>query len=407
MREWQRNALLGMVVAGLLLGAPALGSVPGAGRPAAQVAADGELPDPDPTCSTDIARRYVAGGDGVVNPAKDTDEEKSSKTDRYPDILLKKLQEKHPGPWCEFNTMDEVAGTSDMTVTTDEYQDDGNPTQQSQAHSLRPHLITLTLGRDNTGILQHVTTCMDQIRDHNFLAANACALAVLAAEPAWGEKLEQDLADILGKYKTQMDGNPNLVVAVTGYFNPYPQATDVLTHIFSLCTDLVDTIPTCTARWVQLPPALVTLDQIVKRLNTRIEGVVDQFETGTQGHYFFVNPYDKFKSHCMTFNVKIFTTVYHPPSTVDTHNSDEDMGCGTTWIEDDGDTSTMLPSYLPPAATGVLLTFTQITTKLGLYPNDKGHKCIASLIYEAKTANGLLLKNKLGIAEESKDPEDC
>jgi len=408
MREWQRNTLLGTVVAGLMLGVPALGAAPGVGTPTqSQVApqADGELPDPDPDCSTDIARRYVAGGDGVVHPAKDTDEEHSSKTDRYPDKLLEKLQET-PGPWCEFNTMDEVTTGSTMTVDTDDYRDDGNPTQQSQAHSLRPTLITLTLGRDNTGIQQHVTTCMDQIRDHNFLQANACALAVLAAQPAW-DKLERDLADILGKYKTQMDGNPNLVVAVTGYFNPYPSALDVTTKIPGFCAKLVDTIPTCTLRWVLLPPALVVLDQVVKRLNTTIEGVVDQFETNSRGRYFFVNPYDEFKDHCMTFHVKIETKVYHPTNTVDQHDSEQDFGCSTTWIDDDGDSSHFPPVYLMPAVNGVLIYFAQTTTKMGLYPNADGHKCIASLIYEAKTDDGLLLKNKLNIPEAAQDPEDC
>lgn len=406
MREWQRNTLLGVLVAVLLLGAPVLGSTPGADRPAAP-AADGELPEPDPDCSTDIARRYVAGGDGVVHPAKDTDEEHSTDTDRYPDQLLKKLQEKHPGPWCEFNTMDEVTDGSTMTVTTDEYRTSGDPTQQSQAHSLRPHLITLTLGRDNSGIQQHVTTCMDQIRDHNFIQANACALAVLANVPAW-DKLERDLAGILGKYEVQMAGNPNLVVAVTGYFNPYPQALDVTTKIPGFCAKLVDTIPTCTARWVLLPPALVVLDQVVKKLNTTIEGVVDKFETHSRGQYFFVNPYEKFKKHCMVFHVKIETKVYHPTNTVDQHDSEEDFGCKNgSWILDDGDTSRFPPVYLIPAVNGVLIYFAQTTTKMGLYPNGDGHKCIAGLIYEAKTADDLLLKHKLGIAEEAKDPEGC
>lgn len=407
MRRWRRTALLGIVVACLMPGMSALGSSPGAGAPGqVRVQAEDGLPDPDPSCSTDIARRYVAGGDGVVHPAKDTDEAKSPKTDRYPDVLLKKLQDNHPGPWCEFNTMDEVTSGSTMTVTTNAYQSTGNPTQQAMAHELRPHLITLTLGRDNTGIQQHVTTCMDQIRDHNFLQANVCALAVLAAEPAWNT-LRQDLADILGKYKTQMDGNPNLVVAVTGYFNPYPQATKATPNALQLCQKLQDTIPTCMIRWMQLPPALVTLDQVVKKLNTTIEGVVDQFEIGAQGRYFFVNPYEKFTSHCMTFNVKIFTTVYHPKTTVHTHNSDRDIGCDDTWIEDDGDIGTALPSYLPPAVNGVLLTYTQTTTKLGLYPNAKGHKCLASLIYEAKTSDDLLLKHRLGIPEAAKEPENC
>lgn len=401
-----RKLLLLIVLVSLVLGAPALGATLRAGAPAGALSAEGELPDPDPTCSTDYARRYVAGGDGVVHPAKDTDEAKGAKTDRYPDVLLKKLQEKHPGPWCEFNTMDEATSGSDMTVTSQEYMTSGNPTQQSMAHELRPHLITLTLGRDNNGILDHVDRCMTNVRDHDFLQANTCALFVLNNPLHW-ETLTKELSTILERYRTQQTGNPDLVVAVTGYFNPYPSALEVVPRFTQLCINTVDTIPSCLVRWAQLPSALVVLDQVVRKLNATIEGVVDQFEQTSRGRFFFVNPYEKFKSHCMTFSVRITINVYHPPSSTDVHNSSQDIGCSNTWIEDDGDIGTKSPTYLVPAVNGVLISWLQVTQKLGLYPNAAGHRCLAGLVYEAKTADGLLLKNELGIPEGAKDPEGC
>jgi hypothetical protein len=192
---------------------------------------------------------------------------------------------------------------------------------------------------------------------------------------------------------------------VTGYYNPYPSAIDVLAKVPGFCADLVDTIPTCTIRWILLPPALVVLDQIIKRLNTTIKGVVDQFDVASQGRFFFVNPYAKFKDHCMKMQVDIKTQVYHPTNTVDKHDASEDFGCSSPWIIDDDHKGTKTPFlYLTPAIDGVLILATQETTGMGIYPNEDGHDCISDLIFEAKNMAGQLLKNKLGIAKPAEDP---
>jgi len=403
-----RPAVLAMAfVLAVLIGLPALGTNLSAGRaPLTNGPADNQLPSPDPDCSTDIARRLIAGGDGVVDGAKDSDEELSTKTDRYSDVLLKTLQDKD-FPWCLYNTADEATDGSYL-VSTSQYQSDHDPTQQSMAHDLRPDLITLTVGRDNSGIRKYVDECLDDVRDHRFPEAIACGAGVLADQQAF-DTLRKELTDILGKYKTQMDGDPNLVVAVTGYYNPFPKATDVATKIPGFCADLTDTIPTCTIRWVMLPPALVLYDQITKKINSTIEEVVKKFELSSQGRYFFVNPYDAFQGHCMQLDVEIKTTVYHPTNTVHDHTATKDFGCeDKSWMEDDGDTGTLTPFiYLTPAVTGVLVVATQKTEHAGVYPNADGHKCLAELIYEAKTSDDLLLKNKLGIPEGAQDPEAC
>lgn len=399
-----RPALAAGLVAVVALGVPALGSSLVGDQTRHPQVAD-ELPSPDPDCDSDIARRLVVGGDGVAYGAKDDSEEIDTKTDRYSNTLLTTLQSKNQ-PWCLYNTSDTVED-SDFVISTSAYRSEGDPTQQSQAHELRPHLIVLTVGRDNSGIRSHVTTCLDNVRDHNFLQANACALLALNHPTAY-DTLTKELGEILEAYRTQMTGNPDLVVAVTGYFNPYPEATKVAAKIPGFCAKLQDTIPTCTIRWVQLPPALVTLDQVVKKLNTTIEAVVDQFETTSQGRFFFVNPYDKFVGHCMQIDVEIKTTVYHPPNTVHNHDSTQDFGCQTgSWIHDDGDISTFTPfPYLTPAVTGILTLATQTTQHLGAYPNKEGHDCLAELVYEARTDDGLYLKNKLGIPEDGKDDSE-
>jgi hypothetical protein len=332
---------------------------------------------PPPTEGSDCNLRYVAGGDGVVKGTDNSDNSYAK------DLLEDKLQ-KTPGPWCLWNT-------SDDPVTTDNYIHNG---QQSLAWDLDPRLITLTLGRQNNVIINHVKDCLQNIKDHDFISANTCALTVLADTNAW-DTLTNDLSNIMQQYKVQQDGDPRLVVAVTGYFNPYPSATDVATKIPSFCADLIDVIPTCLARWLLLPPALVTLDQVVQKLNTTISDVVAQFTQATQGRMVFVNPYDAFKDHCTKMDVLITITVYHPPSTVDTHNTDADksFGCSSPWIASDGNDGTLTPfPYLSPAVNGVLLTAIQDTSGMGINPNDTGHKCISLLIWEA-------VKQKLRVAE--------
>ncbi|MGH3646567.1 MAG: hypothetical protein ACRDTM_05260 [Micromonosporaceae bacterium] len=405
MRQWFRWAACATVavltLAGVASAAPrtpgsaAGGSaVSGAGVGADAGAASDDLPPPDDPCDTDAALRYVAGGDAVVLGAKkDSPKEEISSSERYSDQLLKDRLQPVPGPWCLYNT-------SVNPTDTDKYVSEGIPTQQSKAHELRPTLITLTLGRQNSTIVDHVTKCFKNVKDHDFLDANTCALAVLNNATAW-KKLNDDLSGILNKYKIQQDGNPRLVVAVTGYFNPYPSATSVATEIPGFCAKLVDTIPTCTARWILLPPALVTLDQVVKKLNETIKKVVDKFIWTSQGRFFFVNPYDKFKDHCMRMEVEIKTQVYHPTNTVDKHDSKNDFGCDDEWIVSDGDDGQKPPFlYLTPAANGVLIVATQKTVGMGIYPNADGHDCIADLIWEAT-------KNKLGVPEPPKPNEVC
>lgn len=386
MRDWFRWTATGVVAVVLIAGA-STGAQPAPAQPALSLVAADPLPPPGDPCQTDAARRYVAGGDALIRGAKNDDPSYQSDSDRYSEQLLTKLQQT-PGPWCLFNT-------AKAPTDTDQYVSEDAPTQQAKANDLRPRLITLTLGRQNSTIVDHVVKCFKNVKDHDFLEANTCALSVLNGSH-W-DKLTRDLSEILNRYMVQMDGSPQLVVAVTGYFNPYPAATSVATEVPGFCAKLQDTIPTCTIRWLMLPPALVTLDQVVKKLNETIKAVVDKFTWTSQGRFFFINPYDKFKDHCMKLEVEIKTKVYHPPNTVHQHDSKNDFGCDEPWIESDTHDGTKSPfPYLTPAVTGVLILATQTTKGMGIYPNAKGHKCIADLIWQAT-------KEKLGIPEPPED----
>lgn len=327
------------------------------------------------------AFRYVAAGDAVANGIEAESKDTASEEKRYSRQLLNEHIRDASLPGCEYNTSHDPT-TTDTFVTEVVFE---GLSQQGAVWKQDPRFITLTLGRQNNTIVDHVDKCFKQVKDHDFLDANVCALNVLA-NPAHWEKLKKDLDSILNTMKIQMDGAPSdIVVAVTGYFNPYPAATDVATKIPGFCAQLIDTIPTCIARWVLLPPALVTLDQVVQKLNTTIKEVVDKFFTGSQGRFFFVNPYDKFKSHCMEMKVTIKTKVYHPTNDVHNHDTQEtNFGCDSTWIGTDHEDGTKSPFfYLTPAVTGVLIQATQTTKKMGIYPNEDGHDCISDLIWEA------------------------
>ncbi|MDQ3756686.1 MAG: hypothetical protein M3394_02415 [Actinomycetota bacterium] len=348
----------------------------------------------------DCALRYVAGGDAVVW-GKDAKDPGNDENLRYSHQLLEDTGRLDAnGPWCEYNTSREEATTTDTFVSEATYLNN-TLSQQAAAWEREPRLITLTLGRQNDTIVKHITDCFKNVKDHDFLDANACALQVLAPGGHW-DKLKLDLTTILNTFMIQQDGNPQLIVAVTGYFNPFPSATDVATKIPGFCAKLVDTIPTCIARWVLLPPALITLDQVVQKLNTTIEEVVTQFEEASQGRFVFVNPYEKFKSHCMDMKVQIKTTVYHPTNTTHDHDTQEtNFGCSDTWIGSDDKEGNKSPFlYLTPAVTGVLILATQTTKEMGVNPNKHGHDCISDLVYEA-------VKNKLDIPEAPAPNDVC
>jgi hypothetical protein len=186
------------------------------------------------------------------------------------------------------------------------------------------------------------------------------------------------------------------------YPNPYPSATSATTNVPLLCTPLIDTAITCTTRWAQLPPALVTIDQAFQKLNQTLKDALAPFQQGPSGsRWVYVDAYSKFKDHGMKMDVSIKTTVDHGEY-VDEHNSEKDFGCSAPWFIE-GSTGTKIPDYLDPASDGVLLTKTQATTGMGVWVNADGQKCIQDAIWEADTIDPgtTPLKWKLGYGEAS------
>lgn len=363
-----------------------LGAIVALGLSAAAMYTDDLVPTV--AAQTFCGLRYVASGDDV--PAGHD----VSESERYPHHLWEDHL-KMWGQWCEFDIA--------KNQTTSAQVISGG--QLAQTWNYRPDLITLTVGEQNTTIVNLITSCFDKVKDHDFSGGNACAAAILGNTSLFNQ-LNLNLTTILQQYRMILAGRPALVVAVTGYPNPYPKSLDATAKIAELCAPLIDTAVNCTIRWAQLPPALEIIDQVFKQLNTTIQNAVAPFAIGSGGRIIFVNTYDKLRDHCMKMEVEIKTTVAHPEQeSVHDHNSPKvNFGCSDAWFVagDDGTASPFM--YLQPAEPGILTNASQTTSGMGVYPNDSGHKCISDLIWEADTLEpGVTpLKWKLRVPEAPK-----
>jgi len=338
-------------------------------------------------------RIYVASGDDYTNGKEMDDNE-----NRYPEKLLADHLVS-PG-WCLFNQ-----GANEQTSSS--YISDGG---LSNAYNMRPDLLTIQLGEQNPTIVNAIDSCFDKVRDHDFAGASGCASAITANSSLWKD-LAYNYTTILQQTRIMAAQRPGLVIAVVGYPNPYPRAEDVVDEIAQLCTPLIDTTLTCVLRWVQLPAALLTLDQVFVKLNATLKKSLGPFQQGPNGsRWVFVDTYPKMEDHCMKMEVEIKTKVEHPEQSgaVHDHNSPKvNFGCSEPWFVE-GDDGTAKPNYLIPATPGVLVEWSQTTSGMGVYPNADGHKCIADSIWEADTIDPgtTPLKWKLRYGEPS-DSDIC
>ncbi|MDB5057699.1 MAG: hypothetical protein JWO59_1171 [Chloroflexi bacterium] len=327
-------------------------------------------------------KRYVAGGDDI--PAGNT----ISSSQTFPSHLI--ADHMAALGWCSYNTAQN--GTTSAT-----YISGG---QLATAWNRQPDFITLTVGEQDTPMVNLLNSCFDDVKNHDFSGANACAANILANTNLYSN-LNSKLTTILQQYKMIMAGRPWLVVAVTGYPNLFPQASDVVAQITGICTGVIDSLTPCEVRWNQLPPALTTIDKVVQKLNTTIQNAVAPFNTGYQGRFIFVNPYSKFMGHEMKMDVTLkLDQVCHFCGTdatyEDSHTGEENFGSGSTWFQAGSD-GTQSPTYLLPAdqfidPPVVIEQYSQTTSGMGIYPNDTGNKCISDLIWEA-------VKVKLGVPQ--------
>ena len=106
-------------------------------------------------------------------------------------------------------------------------------------------------------------------------------------------------------------------------FEPVSRRARRDAQIVELCVPLIDNIAPCTIRWAQFPPALVTIDQVFKKLNTTIQNALKPFQQGPSANrYVFVDTYTKTRDHCMKMDVQMKTTVEHPELEGQVHHHD-------------------------------------------------------------------------------------
>jgi len=333
-------------------------------------------------------RIYVASGDDIAAGHDLNDNSK-----RYPEQLLADHLIS-PG-WCLFNQAKNGQSSSS-------YITGGG---LANAYNMRPDFLTIQLGEQNSTIVKLITDCFDKVKDHDFTGGSTCASQILANSTLWSN-LKNNYTTILQQTRIMMSQRPQLVVAIVNYPNPYPHADTATAKIAELCVPLIDTIPTCTARWAQLPPALLIIDQVFQKLNTSLKEAMGPFNQGPSGNrWVYVDAYPKLLDHCMKMEVAIKTTVEHPEEDGAVHQHDSpsvNFGCDTPWFTAGSD-GTKIPDYLDPAAIGVLTDKSQTTKGMGVYPNSDGQKCIDDATWEADTIDPgtTPLKWKLGYAEAS------
>src|SRR6516225_8448421 len=112
------------------------------------------------TTTTICGKKYVAGGDDV--PAGNSIQ--SSQT--YPSHLLNDHMAKFG--YCLFNTAQN--GTTSST-----YISGG---QLSTAWNRQPDFITLSVGEQNTPIVNAINSCFDNVKSHDFASALSCATSI-------------------------------------------------------------------------------------------------------------------------------------------------------------------------------------------------------------------------------------
>jgi len=338
-------------------------------------------------------RIYVASGDDI--PAGHDLNDDSS---RYPEKLLADHL-KAPG-WCLYNQ-----GKNGQTSSS--YISGGG---LSNAYNMRPDLLTIQLGEQNSPMVNTITSCFDKIKDHDFSGGSSCASSVLGNSSLWST-MTGNFTTILQQTRIMMSQRPQLVVAVVNYADPFPQASDVTSKITELCTKPVDSEIACDTRWAQLPPALTTIDQVFQKLNKTLKDAMAPFQAGPSGNrWVYVDIYPKFKSHEMKMDVTLRDDqVCHLCGTEatyeDSHSGSKNVGTDHAWwIE--GSDGTKLPDYLftpgPPIDPPVVIEqVSQTTSGMGVYVNSDGMKCIDDAIWEADTIDPgtTPLKWKLGYGE--------
>jgi lysophospholipase L1-like esterase len=302
---------------------------------------------------------YAAAGDSVAN-GQDLVTGQPYRDHLLQDHLLSLGFSQAPA--CYLHTAQNGASTRNYLEGGIDLFGNSQIAQRGPVLNFGPNLITLTIGADDNALPTLLHSCMQLILAGNITGpggAVACEQQILNDASSWNVTTFR-LTNILQDYRQLLlPSRPNLVVAVTNYYNPLPDHLDAQT-IQAYCSQAPNYIyeAACKSRLPQFNAVLSVESSIISRLNTTVAQVVGTVGAQSPGHFVLVDISKKFIGHCTVID---YTQVY-PDGTSETGN----LGCGEdqTWIA---------PNQSSFGA----------STHAGVHPNEKGHECIADLIWVA------------------------
>jgi lysophospholipase L1-like esterase len=253
--------------------------------------------------------QYVATGDAVAAGAG------LPAAQSYPGRLLNDHLKRVNPTWCLINVAAPGATSSGYSP--------GNNSQLALAHRAQPELITITLGQQDPTIVGMVDTCMTELKNLDIRGARACIEAIESDTVLWNA-FRNNLNSILSAYR-QLAGraHPNLVVAVTNYYNPYPSSEGIDARIAGACALVPSVSVSCGMHFVDpiigsgnLGETLDAADRVIRKLNTTIASVMQPVTQGTQGRFVLVDIYPRFREHCTALDVRLhdFWILRLPPA---------------------------------------------------------------------------------------------
>jgi sugar lactone lactonase YvrE len=336
---------------------------------------------------TGCRNAYMAGGDSIPFGADLTSGL------NYPAHLLNDHLVKLNSNWCLKNSAQSGASTPDyicggptvgcIVAGSDEPEgssENEDAPQLSPTLKSNPDLITITLGVDNKVLPTMTATCIPDLLAGNSDGAERCESGILSDKAAWSG-LSSDFAQVLAAYQQLMASRPNLVVAVTNYYDPMPTnvrddaVKDFCTQLGFLAKTFRNAEGQCRSALDQFRPTLKKMDDIIVKLNSTLKAAATPFVKSSGGRLVFVNIHDAFAGHCSAINLGIDAGLLGGSA----HGN---LGCSSSWV------------VQAPSGSGTTQQngYKLIYSGIGVHPNDAGHSCISNLIWEA-------VKAKLGSSE--------
>jgi hypothetical protein len=327
--------------------------------------------------------RYAAGGDSIAAGADLT----SGTT--YPQHLMREHLLSFNSQYCLLQTAQSGATTANYIrglnnpPDTFVFSAQLAPTLDfiSSGSDGDRDLVTITVSADDGALPTLVNQCVPLLFQADVQPAIVCEANLLNSS-LWTQ-IANNLSLILTQYEGLLTRRPNLVVAVTNYYNPMPRGFGQPGRGAQICSQLSGLSDTgCNFFIDSRDAALVGNEAVITRLNTTIANVVSGYSAASNGRIVLVDIHSAFQGHCTAIDAVVSIT---PGGT-----AMGNLGCSQSWIT---------PSLTQGSgsANGTLLgrrlSYSLSWSDVGVHPNDVGHKCISTLIWEAAKA-------KLGSSEQ-------